>query len=129
MVGPVCIPASAAPHRSCGALADMSTRSHRVSPSVISGVLIALSVTWFVSAWVFYLTNRQSKDGVFGAPVWVLLLLVLVPGSTFLLVPSLFSARRSEGQHLRRIDYCALGAGIAPFAFLAALFLVFLATR
>jgi hypothetical protein len=101
----------------------------RVSPTVLSSVLIAFSVLWFASAYVFYLTNRQSKDGVFGAPVWALLFLALVPLSTILLGPWLLRARRVDGQRLRAIDYCALVAGVAPFAFVGILFLIFFVTR
>src|ERR1051326_8073946 len=89
----------------------------RVSASVLSSLLIAFSCLWFVSAWVYYVTNRHSKDGTFGAPVWVLLFLVLVPLSTLFLAPWLLLARRSVGQRLRAIDYCALAAGAAPFIF------------
>src|SRR5438477_11929236 len=101
----------------------------RVSPTVLSGTLIGFSVLWFASAYVFYLTNRQSKDGVFGAPVWALLFLTLVPLSTFLLAPLLLRARRVDGQRLKAIDYCALAAGVAPFAFVGALFLIFFVIR
>jgi hypothetical protein len=95
---------------------------------VLSSALIALSVLWFVSAYVFYLTNRQSQDGVFGAPLWALSFLTLVPLTTFLLGPLLLRARRRDGQALRPIDYCALLAGGAPFAFVGVLFLILFVT-
>jgi len=101
----------------------------RVSPTVLSSALIGFSALWFISAWVFHVTNRSSKDGVFGAPVWTLLLLVLIPLSTFLLAPWLFRARHAGGERLRPIDYCALVAGVAPFAFVGILVLIVLATR
>jgi hypothetical protein len=101
----------------------------RVSPTVLSTVLIASSVVWFFSAWVFYLTNQSSKDEVFGAPVWALLFLVLVPLSACLLAPLLVKVRRCHGERLRVVDYCALAAGVAPFAFVAVLLLVFFITR
>jgi hypothetical protein len=101
----------------------------KISPTVLSGTLIAFSALWFLSAWIFYLTNRSSKDGVFDAPVWDLLFLTLIPLSTFLLAPWLVIARRVAGQHFRAIDYCALVAGIAPFVFVGVLFLIFFATR
>lgn len=96
----------------------------RISPAVLSSILIASSTLWFVSAWVFYLTNRSSKDGVFGAPVWALLFLTLVPLTTLFLAPCLVSTRRSEGEHLRAVDYCALVAGTAPFVCVGVLVLV-----
>jgi hypothetical protein len=101
----------------------------RISPTVLSSVLIALSALWFVSAFIFHLTNRFSKDGVFGAPIWTLLFLTLVPLTTFLLVPWLLRARRIDGQRLKVIDYYALAAGLAPFAFVGILILVFFVTK
>lgn len=106
---------------------NTSTQS-RVSPTVLSSMLIAFSTVWFVSAYVFYLTNRNSKDGVFGAPIWALLFLTLIPLSTFLLAPWLLRARRGAGERLRAIDHCALVAGVAPFAFVGILFLIFAVT-
>ena len=97
----------------------------RISPTVLSGTLIAFSALWFLSAYVFYLTNLNSKDGVFDAPVWALLFLTLIPLTTFLLAPRLVRARRVDGQRLRAIDYCALTAGVAPFLFVGALVLIF----
>jgi hypothetical protein len=101
----------------------------RISPTVLSGALLAFSAIWFTSAWVFYLGNRSSKDGVFGAPVWSLLFLALVPLSTFLLAPLLINARRCHGERLRVVDYCALVAAAAPFAFVGFLLLVLVVIR
>jgi hypothetical protein len=101
----------------------------RISPTVLSGTLIAFSALWFLSAYVFYLTNRSSKDGIFGAPVWALLFLTLIPLTTLLLAPWLIRARRVGGQRLRAVDYCALTAGVAPFLFVGALVLFFYLTR
>jgi hypothetical protein len=101
----------------------------RVSPTLLPSALIASSVVWFFSAWVFYLTNRSSKDGVFGAPVWALLFLVLVPLISCLLAPLLVKVRRCHGERLQVVDYCALAAGVAPFAFVALLLLVLFITR
>lgn len=106
-----------------------TSRQARLSPTVLSSVLIALSALWFISAYVFYLTNRESKDGVFGAPVWALLFLTLVPLSTFFLAPCLIGARRHDGQRLSVVDYWALAAGIAPFAFVGGLFLILFLSR
>ena len=106
-----------------------TTPQTRISPSVLSGILIAFSALWFVSAYVFYLTNRNSKDGVFGAPVWDLLFVTLIPVIMLLLAPWLVIARRVAGQHLRAIDYWALTAGFAPFAFVGILFLILFASR
>jgi hypothetical protein len=102
-----------------------ATPQSHVPPTVLSGVLIACSALWFVAAWIFYLTNRTSKDGVFGALLWALLLLVLVPLSVFVLAPCLVKARRSDHQCLRALDYCELLAGIASFAFVGVLLLVY----
>src|SRR5262245_12702567 len=95
----------------------------RVSPSVLSSALIAFSVLWFASAYVFHVTNRGSKDGVSAAPLWTMLLLVLIPLNTLVLGPWLIKARRGDGQRLRAIDYCAFAAAAAPFAFIGGLFL------
>ena len=94
----------------------------RIPATALSGGLIGLALLWFASAWVFHDANRQSKDGVFGAPVWTLGALVLVPLATLLLVPWLIVARRSDGQRLHGLDYLALLAGAAPFAFAGARF-------
>ena len=111
-------------------LADMNTSLRsRVSATVLSSALIALSALWFVSAWVFHLTNRSSKDGVFGAPVSVLLFLVLIPLSTLFLAPWLLIARRSNSERLRPIDCCGLLAGVAPFIFVGILILIVPANR
>jgi len=111
-------------------LANMNARvQSRISATVLSSALIVSAAVWFVSAWVFYLTNRSSKDGVFGAPVWALLFLVLVPLSACILAPLLVKVRRCHGERLRAVDYCALAAGVAPFAFVGVLLLVFFITR
>ena len=101
----------------------------RVSPALLSSALIALSALWFISADVFYLTNRASKDGVFGAPVWALFFLTFIPLSTFILAPWLLRVRSTESQQLKTLDYCGLAAGAAPFIFVGFLFLKFFVTR
>jgi len=101
-----------------------TTPQLRVPPTVLTTALIAFSAFWFAAAGAFHVANRTSKDGVFGAPVWALLVLTLVPLSTCLLAPWLLRARRCGGEGLRAIDYCALVAGIAPFAFVAVVVLV-----
>jgi uncharacterized membrane protein YhdT len=95
----------------------------RVSPTVLSITLIAFSIVWFISAYVFQVTNRGSKDGVSAAPLWTMLLLVLIPLSVLVIGPWLVRARRVEDQRLQPIDYCALVAGFAPVAILGALFI------
>jgi hypothetical protein len=106
-----------------------TTSQSRISPTMLSGTLIAFSALWFVSAYIFYLTNRSSKDGIFGAPVWDIVFVILFPLATLFLAPWLVIARRVAGQRLRAIDYCALTAGVAPFAFVGALFLIFSVSR
>jgi hypothetical protein len=102
----------------------MHTTPHsRISPTVLSSGLIAFSALWFVSAYVFYITNRGSKDGVSAAPLWTMLLLVLIPLSTLVIGPWLVRARRVDSQRQRLVDYCALIAGSAPVAIIAALFI------
>jgi len=103
------------------------TSQTRISPTVLSIALMALSIVWFVSADVFYVSNRDSKDGVSNAPLWTYLFLLVVPASTFLIWPVLRKARRDEGQRLGLIDYCGLGAGLAPFVFLGLSILIALA--
>ena len=95
-----------------------------IPPTVLSSALIALSLVWFVAAYVFSITHDRSKDGVFGAPVFVLMMLVLVPLSTLFLAPWLFVARRVARQQLRAVDYFAFMAGIAPFIFVGVLCLL-----
>jgi hypothetical protein len=99
----------------------------RLSPTLLSTALIAFSVLWFISAYVFDITNngpvRTSKDGASGAPLWALFILILTPLSTLFLVPWLFVARRRESYGLKRVDYFALFAAAAPFLYI--LFLVF----
>jgi hypothetical protein len=105
----------------------MSTSFHRrLSPTVLSAALLVLAALWFVSAWVFHVTNLHSKDGFFGAPVWALVLLVLVPLTSLVLAPCLVQERRSEGGRLHLVDYVALAAAVAPLVFVGALFLVVL---
>jgi hypothetical protein len=96
---------------------------------VLSGTLIAFSALWFVSAFVFNLTNKDSKDGVFGAPVWDLLFITVIPFTALVFAPWLVVARRLAGQRLRAIDYCALTAGVAPLAFIGILFLILFFSR
>ena len=106
-------------------LIDMNKASQpRVSPTVLSIALMTFSIFWFVSAHVFYVSNKDSKDGVSNAPLWTYLFLLIVPASTFLIWPVLLRARRGEKQRLGLIDYCGLGAGLAPFVFLGLLILI-----
>ena len=95
----------------------------RVSPTVLSSVLIAFAALWFVSAYVFYVTNLGSKDGVSAAPLWTMLLLVLIPLSTLIVGPWLVRARRADYQRLQPVDYYALAAAFAPLAITGALFI------
>jgi hypothetical protein len=102
---------------------------YRVPSILLSGTLIGFSALWFVSACVFYLTSRSSKDGVFGAPVWALLLLILVPLSMLLLLPLLLKERRGVGERLKAADYCALVAGGVSIVFAGFLFLAYVLLR
>jgi uncharacterized membrane protein YhdT len=92
--------------------------------TVLSGGLIAVSLLWFASAWVFHVANLQSTDGIFDAPVWSLLVLLLGPLVSLVLGPWLVRARRVDGQRLRAVDYLALLAGVAPFVFVGVTFLL-----
>jgi len=95
----------------------------RVSPTVLSSVLIAFAALWFVSAYVFYVTNLGSKDGVSAAPLWTMLLLVLIPLSTLIVGPWLVRARRADYQRLQPVDYYALAAAFTPLTITGALFI------
>jgi len=77
--------------------------------------MLGFSALWFTSALVFYLANRTSRDGIFGAPVWTMAVLIVVPLTTFVFAPWLLSARSAAGQRLRMIDHCAIAAALAPF--------------
>src|SRR5271154_3423048 len=106
-----------------------ASRQFKASPKCLSGMLFAFSALWFVSAYVFYLKNRSSKDGVFGAPVWDLMFVTIAPFTALWFGPWLIIARRGAGQRLRLIDYCALIAGLAPFSYVGILLLIFFAGR
>ena len=96
----------------------------RIAPTVLAMLLIAGAVLWFGAAYAFVEANRGSKDGISAAPVWAMILLLMIPSSTFALGPMLVSARREEGARLRWIDYCGLAAGAAPFIAMGILFLM-----
>lgn len=96
----------------------------RLSPTLISTTILVLTAMWFVSAWVFHITNLHSKDGVFGAPVWSLGILLLVPLTSLVLALWLVQERRTEGSKLRLIDFTALVAVVAPVLFIGGVFLV-----
>src|SRR5436190_24360522 len=87
----------------------------RVSPTVISGALIVLSALWFLSAYVFYVANGQSKDGWSAAPVVAMLALVVVPFVAPMLTFWLLAARRAERQRMRPIDFIAVATVAARF--------------
>ena len=106
------------------------SKQFRVSPTVLPSAMIALSALWFISAWVFDVANRNSKDGVFGAPVWALGVLVLIPFSTLvILTPCLLRARWEGEGRLRLFDYCGLAVGLSPFLFVLILIVLNLASR
>ena len=86
--------------------------------------MLVLVVAWFVGVWVFHVTNLHSKDGVFGAPVWSLGILLLVPLISLVLAPCLVQERRAQGSKLRGVDYAALGAAVAPLLFVGGAFMV-----
>ncbi len=86
--------------------------------------MIALSTLWFFSAWMGSLTRDRTKDAVFGAPVWVLLLLVLIPFCIILLTVYLLRARWEADGRLQPFDYCGLIAGFLPFAVIVVLSLI-----
>lgn len=109
----------------------MKTRlqSH-LSPAVVPLAMIAFSGIWFMAAWVFSLTHERTKDEIFGAPVWVLLILTLVPlSSWFLLAPWLLIIRWRDDERLRPIDWFGLAAAIAPFAFIGVMLLILYFSR
>jgi Kef-type K+ transport system membrane component KefB len=101
----------------------ISFQTRRVTPAILSFAMIVSAPLWFVAAHVFYVANRDSKDGISNAPLWTYLFLILIPTSTFLLLPMLLKERQNEGRRLQVVDYCGVMAGIAPFAFLAIVFL------
>src|SRR5437588_12414551 len=100
---------------------NVSAKS-RVSPIVLSAALIAFQVLWCASIFVFRVTNQSSKDGVSAAPLWTMLVLLLVPLSTIILGPWLVRARRVDGHRLHAVDYCALVVRLVPLAFVGILF-------
>jgi uncharacterized membrane protein len=104
-------------------------RQSSITPTVLSGALVVSGALWSVAAYVFQVTNRQSKDGVFGAPLWALVLVALVPLSTVVIAPLLLRARHRAKERLRPFDYLALAVGAAPFAFVGGIYLVAFLTR
>ena len=92
-------------------------------------MLIGYSALWCASALVFYLTNRQSKDGWSAAPLSVMWALVILPSLELVLVASLLGVRRAHRQRLTVVDYFAIGAAAAPFVFIGLLFLIFFLSR
>ena len=101
----------------------------RVSPTVLSCASIGYSVLWFASAFAFYLTNRQSKDGWSAAAVPVMWGLFILPLLALVVAASLLSYRRAQRERLRFVDYFAIAAAGAPFALVGILFLVFALSR
>jgi hypothetical protein len=100
----------------------MSISIHRrLPPTVISAALLIFAGVWFVSARIFHVANLHSKDGVFGAPVWSLGILFLVPLTSLVLGPCLVHERRTAWGKLHLVDYAALVAALAPFLFVAGL--------
>lgn len=107
---------------------EISTKSEmpavlqsRIWPTGFSVSLIALTAIWFVSVHVFDVANEHDKDGITGAPVWDLGLLLLIPITSFVLAPLLIRARWVNREKLRVVDYCGLASGIAPFAYIGML--------
>src|SRR6185312_16079779 len=99
-------------------------QTRRVSPTILSFALIAFAPLWFISARVFYVANKGSKDGISNAPLWTYMFLILIPVITFLIVPMLVKERQDESRRLQVIDYCGVAAGVAPFVFLVIVFLI-----
>jgi len=101
----------------------------RVNPTVFSGFLISYSALWFASAVVFYLANKQSKDGWSAASVGVMWALFVLPLLALVLAASLVSTRRSKKQRLTVVDRLAIAVGTVPFVFAGLLFLMMVLSR
>ena len=97
----------------------------RVTPTVLSGVLISFVALWFAFVFAFYVANRKSKDGLSAAPVSVMWALVILPLLELVLAASLVSARRARGQRLRVVDHLAIAAAASPFVVVAVVLLIF----
>ena len=108
----------------------MSTlRQFNITPTVLSSALVVSGALWSVAAYAFQVTNRHSKDGVFGAPLWALVVLALVPLSTLVLAPWLVRARHTAKQRLGSFDCLALAVGAVPFVVVGGIYLVAFLTR
>jgi hypothetical protein len=95
-----------------------------VSPTVLSVALVVFAAAWFSSAWIFYATNLDSKDGVSAAPVWSLGVLILVPLISVVLAPCMVQGRRAGGGKLHGVDYVALLAAVSPVIFIVIMYAV-----
>ncbi len=93
----------------------------KATPGALSWLLVVLVGVWAVAAVAFNLSNRESKDGIWGASVPTLAalsaVLVLLP----ILVPWLVRARRSEGQRFTAFDRFAVVLAASPYLFVAGL--------
>jgi hypothetical protein len=93
--------------------ANMHAPSHNQgSPFALSLALLMCSATWFVGAFIWYLTQSQSKDGWSDTPLAEMLVLCLSPLGCIIVGFLLVLARRYDGERLTALDRCALYIGI-----------------
>jgi hypothetical protein len=95
----------------------MQARSRiQVYPIVLSGVLFLCSGAWFIGAFVWYVTNKQSKDGWSETPLTSMLALCLSPIMCIVFGFVLVQARRQSGDKFAFLDWCGIFAGGAAVA-------------
>jgi hypothetical protein len=84
----------------------------RTSPLSLALGLLVCSATWFVGAFLWNLSQRQSKDGWSDTPLWGMLALCLIPTGCILIGFLLVLARRGSGGRLTLLDRLALFTGV-----------------
>src|SRR5665213_240303 len=86
-------------------------------PFVASLALLICSAAWFVGAFLWYLTQRQSKDGWSDTPLIGMLTLCSIPLACIILGIRLVQARRKRVERFTALDRCALLTGIMAVGF------------
>ncbi len=86
-------------------------RNH-VSPFALSFALLVCSAVWFAGFFLWYFTQRQSKDGWSDTPLAGMLALCLIPLACIIVGFLLVQARRQCEERLTLLDRGALCIGI-----------------
>jgi hypothetical protein len=87
-------------------------RRNQVSTFALSLALLVCSAVWFADFFLWYFTQRQSKDGWSDTPLAGMLALCLIPLACIVAGFLLVQARRQCEERLTLLDRCALCIGI-----------------